>query len=119
MTTMTLRPISSPVRNRGLMAGLRELFARRKPTPTVDSREVVIAGHLTEFSTLVSSGQRDAALAKWTQLRDEPMIRIAMIARLRADGVDIEAFMRPARAQTMGEARRERAVAELVADLSS
>ena len=47
------------------------------------------------------------------------MIRIAMIARLRADGVDIEAFMRPARAQTMGEARRERAVAELVSDLAS
>jgi len=113
---MTLRPISSPVRNRGLMVALRELFARRKRTPTADSREVVIAGHLTEFSTLVSSGQRNAALAKWTQLRDEPMIRIAIIARLRADGVDIEAFMKPARAQTLGEARRERAVAELVAD---
>ena len=47
------------------------------------------------------------------------MIRIAMIARLRVHGVDIEAFMKPARAQTMGEARRERAVAQLVGDLVS
>ena len=74
---------------------------------------------MTEFSALVNAGQRDAALAKWTQRCDEPMIRIAMIARLRVHGVDIEAFMKPARAQTMGEARRERAVAQLVGNLVS
>ena len=40
---MTLRPISSPVRNRGLMAALRALLARRKPEPTITGREAVIA----------------------------------------------------------------------------
>ena len=116
---MTLPTFTPRVHTTAGASVLRALFARLRPAPAVSSRESIIAGHLTEFSSLVESGRRDAALAKWTQLRDEPMIRIAMIARLRASGVDIEAFMKPARAQTMREAAMERQVAELVGDLAS
>ena len=116
---MTLPPISPPLRNAGRMSALLAFFTRRKQPAAIKRREAVIAGHLTEFSALVDAGQRDAALTKWAQLRNEPMIRIAMSARLRANGVGIEPFMKPARTRTMGEARRERTVVELVADLAS
>lgn len=119
MTTMTLRTFSPRARTTTGASVLRALFARLRPAPAVSSRESIITGHLTEFSAHVEAGRRDASLVKWTQLRDEPMIRIAMIARLRASGVDIEAFMKPARAKTMREAAMDRQVAELVGDLVS